>query len=105
MLSGKSESTVKAYRNAKSFTVKGGLICSKSGNGLMSLVVNSYKLYSCDRFLFNLHFAGQLAALILLILAVFLNMPVFFNPLVIIGLELFWSIASFALTFNRIKNF
>ena len=105
VLSGKSESTVKAYRNAKSFTVKGGLICSKSGNGLMSLVVNSYKLYNCDRFLFNLHFAGQLAALILLILAVFLNMPVFFNPLAIIGLELFWSIASFALTFNRIKNF
>ncbi|MBR5826159.1 MAG: hypothetical protein IKY78_03635 [Clostridia bacterium] len=105
VLSGKSEATVKAYRNAKSFTVKGGLICSKSGNGLMSLVVNTYKLYNCDRFLFNLHFAGQLAALILLILAVFLNMPIFFNPLAIIGLELFWSIASFALTFNRIKNF
>lgn len=105
VLSGKSEATVTAYRNARSFTVKGGLICSKAGSGLMSLVVNSYKLYNCDKLLFNLHFAGQLTALILLILAVFLNMPLFFNPLAIIGLEIFWSIACFTLTFNRIKNF
>lgn len=105
VLSGKSEAIINAYRNAKSFTVRGSLICSKAGSGLMSLAVNSYKLYMCDKFLRSLLLAGQIAALLVLILAVFLNMPVFFNPITIIGLELLWSICSFVLTFNRTKNF
>lgn len=105
VLSGKSEAITRDYRSSKSTSLQGGLICSKAGRGLLSLVVNSYKLYVCDRFLFNLHIAGQIIALLLIALAVFLNMPVFFSPLTIIGLQLIWSISSFVLTFNRSKNF
>lgn len=105
VLSGKSEAIISSYRSSKSYSLKGSLVCSKAGSGLMSLVVNSYKLHICDRLLFNLHFAGQLAAFLLLVLAVFLNMPVFFNPLTIIALELLWSICSYILTLNRAKIF
>ena len=105
VLSGKSEAIINGYKNSKSSSLRGGLVCSKAGCGLLSLVVNFHKLYVCDRFIFNLHLAGQIIALLLIALAVFLNMPVFFNPLTIIGLELLWSICSFVLTFNRTKNF
>jgi len=105
VLSGKSETIINGYRAGKSATLAAGLVCSKAGNGLLSLVVNAYKLYLCDRFLFNLHLAGQITAFILLILAVFLNMPVFFNPLTIICLEVIWSICSYILALHRAKNF
>ncbi len=105
VLSGKSEAIINDYRSNKSSSLTVGLVCSKTGCGLLNLVVSAYKLYVCDRFLFNLHLAGQIIALLLLALAVFLNMPVFFNPLTIIGLELLWSISSLLLTFNREKNF
>ncbi len=105
VLSGKGEAIINGYRNGRGSTLSGGLVCSKTGSGLLSLVVNAYKLYICDRFLFNLHLAGQIVALLLLIPAVFFNMPIFFSPLTIICLQLIWSLCSCLLAFNRTKNF
>ena len=105
VLSGKSEAIVNGYRNSRPSTLTSGLVCSKAGNGLLSLVVNAYKLYICDRFLFNLHLAGQFVAFVLLLLACLLNMPVFFSPFTIILLELIWSISTYAITLNRAKSF
>ena len=55
VLSGKSEAIISSYRSSKSYSLKGSLVCSKAGSGLMSLVVNSYKLHICDRLLFGIN--------------------------------------------------
>ncbi len=103
VLSGKNEAIINSYRSSKTAVITNGLVCSKAGHGLLSLVVKAYNLYISDKFLFNIHIAGQLIALVLLILASFLNMPVFFSPFTIICLELIWSICSYIITSQKTK--
>lgn len=103
ILSGKAEKIVTAYRNSNVPAISSGLICSKAGHGLLSLVVRAYNLYTSDKFLFNIHLAGQIIAFILLTLGLIFNMPLFFSPFTIIFLELIWSICAYFITTQKSK--
>ena len=103
ILSGKAEKIVTAYRNSRVPAIASGLICSKAGHGLLSLVVSAYNLYTSDKFLFNLHLAGQIIAFILLALGLIFNMPLFFSPFTIIFLELIWSTCAYIITTQKSK--
>ncbi len=103
VLSGKSEAIVDSYRSKRITGLTGGLICAKAGHGLLNLVVNAYNLYVSDKFLFNVHITGQILALVIMALACILNMPLFFNPLIIIILRLMWSLGAYMITSNKSK--
>ena len=104
ILSGKSESIVEDYRKERITDLNGGLVCSKAGHGLLGLVVNAYNLYTRDRFLFNLHIAGQILALVLVCLACVLNLSLFMSPALIIVFKLLWSICAYMITNGKSKK-
>lgn len=103
ILSGKAEKIVTAYTNSNVPSMTSGLICPKAGHGLLNLVVSAYNLYTSDKFLFNLHLAGQVIAFILLALGLIFNMPLFFSPFTIIFLELIWSACAYFITVQKSK--
>ncbi len=104
ILSGKNEALVEDYRKERITDLNGGLMCAKAGRGLMSLVVNAYNLYTRDKFLFNLHTAGQILAVCLIVLSCILNLSLFMSPALIIIFKLMWSLCAYMITTGRAKK-
>ncbi len=96
VLSQKAASLVDSYKNDSEKGKATSLICRKGDNSLLKLVVSSHELYQGDRLISNLLLSGQGVALVLVLLSVILNMPLFYNPLTILVLQILWSFMSFA---------
>ncbi len=104
ILSGKNEALVESYRKERITDLNGGLVCAKAGRGLLSVVVNAYNLYTRDKFLFNLHIAGQILAVCLTVLSCILNLSLFMSPALIIIFKLLWSLCAYMITTGKAKK-
>lgn len=95
VLSQKSAELINSYKDDPSKGKATALVCLKGENNLMNLVVKAHSLYQGDKLISNLLLAGQGIALVLVFLSVLLNMPVFFNPVTILVLQILWSFVGF----------
>lgn len=82
------------YRLNRSMRQTNCLVCSKYKKSLFALVVGAKLLYENDKFVLLMHVAGQVLAFAMLMAAVVLGVPAFFNPYVIILLQAVWSALS-----------
>ena len=93
LMSQKASDIVDSYRKDSEKGKATTLLCLKDKCTLTELAVNAYGLYHSDRIASNLMLSGQAVALVLVFLSVFLNMPVFCNPAIII---VFQALGTFA---------
>lgn len=95
VLSQKAASLMDSYKNDSGKGKATSLICRKGDNSLLRLVVKAHELYQGDKLISNLLLSGQGVALVLVFLSVILNMPLFYNPVTILVLQILWSFMSF----------
>ena len=82
------------YRLNRSMRNTNCLVCSKYKKSIFALAVGAKILYENDKFVLLMHVAGQCLAFAMLLTAVIVGVPAFFNPYVIILLQAIWSIVS-----------
>lgn len=82
------------YRLNRSMRQTNCLVCSKYKKSLFALVVGAKLLYENDKFVLLMYVAGQCLAFAMLLAAVILGVPAFFNPYVMILLQVIWSTLS-----------
>lgn len=79
------------YRLNRSMRTSNSLVCSKYKKCIFNLVVGAKMLYENDKFVLLMHVAGQCLAYAMLLAAVIVGVPAFFNPYVIALLQAVWS--------------
>ena len=89
------------YRLNRSMRQSNTLICSKYKKSLFNLVVGAKILCENDKFVLLMHVAGQVLAFAMLLTAVIIGVPAFFNPYVIILLQAVWSALSVLLVSRK----
>ena len=89
------------YRLNRSMRQTNCLVCSKYKKSIFALVVGAKLLYENDKFVLLMHVAGQCLAFAMLLAAVILGVPAFFNPYVMILLQVIWSTLSVFLVSRR----
>lgn len=104
VLSQKAAALINSYKEDSEKGKATSLICRKGENSLLSLVVGAHNLYQGDRLIGNLLLSGQAVALVLILLSVILNMPLFFNPVIITVLQILWSFMSFCIASGEFRN-
>ena len=82
------------YRLNRSMRNTNCLVCSKYKKSIFALAVGAKILYENDKFVLLMHVAGQCLAFAMLLTAVIVGVPAFFNPYVMILLQAIWSIVS-----------
>ena len=82
------------YRLNRSMRQLNCLVCSKHKKSLFALVMGAKILYENDKFVLLMHVAGQCLAFAMLLAAVIVGVPAFFNPYVMILLQTAWSALS-----------
>ena len=82
------------YRLNRSMRNTNCLVCSKYKKSIFALAVGAKILYENDKFVLLMHVAGQCLAFAMLLTAVIVGVPAFFNPYVMILLQAIWSIGS-----------
>ena len=82
------------YRLNRSMRNTNCLVCSKYKKSIFALAVGAKMLYENDKFVLLMHVAGQCLAFAMLLAAVIVGVPAFFNPYVIILLQVIWSALS-----------
>ncbi len=82
------------YRLNRSMRNTNCLVCSKYKKSIFALAVGAKMLYENDKFVLLMHVAGQCLAFAMLLTAVIVGVPAFFNPYVMILLQAIWSIVS-----------
>ena len=82
------------YRLNKSMRQTNCLVCSKYKKSIFALVMGAKLLYENDKFVLLMHVAGQCLAFAMLLAAVIVGVPAFFNPYVMILLQVIWSVLS-----------
>ena len=82
------------YRLNRSMRQTNCLVSSRHKKSLFALVVGAKLLYENDKFVLLMHVAGQCLAFAMLLAAVILGVPAFFNPYVMILLQAIWSTLS-----------
>lgn len=82
------------YRLNRSMRNTNCLVCSKYKKSIFALAVGAKMLYENDKFVLLMHVAGQCLAFAMLLTAVIVGVPSFFNPYVMILLQAIWSIVS-----------
>ncbi len=82
------------YRLNRSMRNTNCLVCSKYKKSLFALAVGAKMLYENDKFVLLMHVAGQCLAFAMLLTAVIVGVPAFFNPYVMILLQAIWSVVS-----------
>lgn len=104
ILSQKASDIVASYRNDSSKGKETTLLCLKEKCTLAELAVRAHSLYHSDRLASNLLLSGQAVALVLILLSVILNMPLFLNPAAIIVLQAIWSFGSYAVVSAQFRK-
>ena len=89
------------YRLNRSMRQSNSLVCSKHKKSIFNLVVGAKMLCENDKFVLLMHVAGQCLAFAMLLAAVIIGVPAFFNPYVIILLQAVWSALSVLLVSRR----
>ena len=89
------------YRLNRSMRQSNCLVCSKNKKSLFALVVGAKLLYEKDKFVLLMHTAGQILAFVMLLAGVIVGVPAFFNPYVIVFLQVIWSAMSLFLAERR----
>ena len=89
------------YRLNRSMRQSNSLVCSKYKKSIFNLVVGAKLLCENDKFVLLMHVAGQVLAFAMLLAAVIVGVPAFFNPYVIILLQAIWSALSVFLVSRR----
>lgn len=89
------------YRLNRSMRQSNSLVCSKYKKGIFNLVVGAKLLCENDKFVLLMHVAGQCLAFAMLLAAVIVGVPAFFNPYIIILLQVVWSAISVLLASKR----
>ncbi len=92
ILSQKATSLVNSYREDSEKGRALSLICLKKKYSLTELVVSAHRLYHSDRLASILLVCGQAVALVISLLSVILNMPIFYNPVIIAVLQVLWAL-------------
>ena len=82
------------YRLNRAMRNTNCLVCSKYKKSIFALAVGAKILYENDKFVLLMHVAGQCLAFAMLLTAVIVGVPAFFNPYVMILLQAIWSIVS-----------
>ena len=82
------------YRLNRSMRNTNCLVCSKYKKSIFALAVGAKLLYENDKFVLLMHVAGQCLAFAMLLTAVIVGVPAFFNPYVMILLQAIWSVLS-----------
>lgn len=104
VLSQKAASLMDSYKNDSEKGKATSLICRKGDNSLLRLVVRAHELYQGDKLISNLLLSGQGVALVLVLLSVILNMPLFYNPATILILQMLWSFMSFVVVSSDFRK-
>lgn len=104
ILSQKAANLIDSYKKDTEKGKSTALICRKGDNSLLSLVVGAHGIYQGDKLISNLILSGQGVALVLIILSVILNMPLFFSPVTIALLQILWSFMSFSIASSEFRN-
>ncbi len=104
ILSQKASEVVSSYRKDSEKGKATALVCLKEKCTLTELAVKAHSLYRTDRLASNLLLSGQAVALVLTFLSVFLNMPVFFNPVTVIFLQALWSFGCYAVVSSQFRK-
>lgn len=89
------------YRLNRSMRQSNSLVCSKHKKSIFNLVVGAKLICENDKFVLLMHVAGQILAFAMLLAAVIVGVPAFFNPYVIILLQAVWSALSVLLVSRR----
>ncbi len=89
------------YRLNRSMRQSNSLVCSKYKKSLFALVVGAKILCEKDKFELLMHTAGQILAFAMLLCGVIIGVPEFFNPYVIILLQVIWSAISLLFVSRR----
>ena len=89
------------YRLNRSMRQSNSLVCSKHKKSIFNLVVGAKALCENDKFVLLMHVAGQCLAFAMLLAAVIVGVPAFFNPYIIVLLQAVWSALSVLLVSRR----
>lgn len=89
------------YRLNRSMRQSNSLVCSKYKKSLFALAVGAKMLFEKDKLVLLMHTAGQILAFAMLLCGVIIGVPAFFNPYVIVLLQVIWSAISLFIAGKR----
>lgn len=103
VLSQKGSDIITEYRKNKTMHAPSSLVCARKSRSILRLILGAHNIYTSDKLISDFHILGQSAGILLLLLSLLLNMPLFRNPFAIILLHTFWATGSYLISSGEIK--